>query len=81
MTKRISRRKFLQMGGLAGTAVALSGCTISLQKPEYLDALRRAARGSAAGSEHLVRQRLSPVSLRLWHPRARQQRSGAQDRG
>ena len=36
MTKRISRRKFLQMGGLAGTAVALSGCTISLQKPEYL---------------------------------------------
>ena len=36
MTKRISRRKFLQMGGLAGTAVALSGCTISLQKAEYL---------------------------------------------
>ena len=36
MTKRITRRKFLQLGGLAGTAVALSGCTISLQKPEYL---------------------------------------------
>jgi anaerobic selenocysteine-containing dehydrogenase len=36
MTKRISRRKFLQLGGLAGTAAALSGCTISLQKPEFL---------------------------------------------
>ena len=36
MTKRITRRQFLQMGGLAGTAVALSGCTIDLQKPEYL---------------------------------------------
>jgi anaerobic selenocysteine-containing dehydrogenase len=36
MTKRITRRKFLQMGGLAGTAMALSGCTISLQRPEFL---------------------------------------------
>jgi anaerobic selenocysteine-containing dehydrogenase len=36
MTKRITRRKFLQMGGLAGTAVALSGCTVSLQRPEFL---------------------------------------------
>ena len=36
MTKRITRRQFIQVGGLAGTAVALSGCTISLQKPEFL---------------------------------------------
>ena len=36
MTKRITRRRFIQMSGLAGTAVALSGCTINLQKPEFL---------------------------------------------
>jgi anaerobic selenocysteine-containing dehydrogenase len=36
MTKRITRRQFIQMGGLTGTAVALSGCTINLQKPEFL---------------------------------------------
>jgi anaerobic selenocysteine-containing dehydrogenase len=36
MTKTITRRRFLQMGGLASTAMALSGCTIDLQKPEYL---------------------------------------------
>ena len=31
MTKRITRRQFIQMGGLAGTAMALSGCTINLR--------------------------------------------------
>ncbi len=37
MTKRITRRQFIQMGGLAGTAMALSGCTINLQRAETLE--------------------------------------------
>ena len=37
MTKRITRRQFIQMGGLAGTAMAISGCTINLQKAETLE--------------------------------------------
>ncbi len=37
MTERITRRRFFQLGGLAGTAVALSGCTINLQKYETLE--------------------------------------------
>jgi len=37
MTQRITRRQFIQMGGLAGTAIALSGCTINLQKAETLE--------------------------------------------
>lgn len=37
MTERITRRQFIQMGGLAGTAMALTGCTINLQKSETLE--------------------------------------------
>lgn len=37
MTKRITRRQFLQIGGLAGTAMAVSGCTINLQKYETIE--------------------------------------------
>ena len=37
MTKRITRRQFLQMTGLTGTAVAVSGCTINLQRHETLE--------------------------------------------
>ncbi len=37
MTKRITRRQFIQAGGLAGTAMALSGCTINLQKYEKIE--------------------------------------------
>lgn len=36
MTKRISRRQFIQLGALTGTAVAVSGCTINLQQTERL---------------------------------------------
>ncbi len=36
MTKRITRRRFLQLGALTGTAVAVSGCTINLQQSETL---------------------------------------------
>ena len=36
MTKRISRRQFIQLGALTGTAVAVSGCTINLQQSETL---------------------------------------------
>jgi anaerobic selenocysteine-containing dehydrogenase len=37
MTKRITRRRFLQYTGLAGATVAVSGCTINLQKYETLE--------------------------------------------
>jgi anaerobic selenocysteine-containing dehydrogenase len=37
MTRRINRRQFLQLSGLTGAAVALSGCTINLQKYETLE--------------------------------------------
>jgi anaerobic selenocysteine-containing dehydrogenase len=37
MTKRITRRRFFQYSGLAGAAVAVSGCTINLQKYETLE--------------------------------------------
>ena len=37
MTERITRRQFIQMGGLTGTAVAVSGCTINLQRHETLE--------------------------------------------
>jgi anaerobic selenocysteine-containing dehydrogenase len=37
MTKRITRRELFQFAGLAGTAVALSGCTINLQRHETLE--------------------------------------------
>jgi anaerobic selenocysteine-containing dehydrogenase len=37
MTKRITRREFLQFSGLVGTAVAVSGCTINLQRHETLE--------------------------------------------
>jgi anaerobic selenocysteine-containing dehydrogenase len=37
MTKRITRRRFLQYTGLAGAAVAVSGCTINLQRYETLE--------------------------------------------
>jgi anaerobic selenocysteine-containing dehydrogenase len=37
MTRRMTRRRFIQLGGLAGTAVAVSGCTINLQKYETLE--------------------------------------------
>ncbi len=37
MTKRITRRQFIQMSGLTGTAVAVSGCTINLQRHETLE--------------------------------------------
>ena len=36
MTKRISRRQFIQLGALTGTAVAVSGCTINLQQSETI---------------------------------------------
>lgn len=36
MTKRISRRQFIQLSALTGTAVAVSGCTINLQQSERL---------------------------------------------
>jgi anaerobic selenocysteine-containing dehydrogenase len=37
MTKRITRREFFQFTGMVGTAVAVSGCTINLQKYETLE--------------------------------------------
>lgn len=37
MTKRITRRQFIQMSGLTGTAMAVSGCTINLQRHETLE--------------------------------------------
>ena len=36
MTKRITRRQFIQLGALTGTAVAVSGCTINLQQSEMI---------------------------------------------
>ena len=80
MTKRISRRKFLQMGGLAGTAVALSGCTISLQKPEFLTPYVVPPEEALPGQNIWYASACAPVPRRLRHPRARQQRAGAQDR-
>lgn len=35
--KRISRRKFIQLGALTGTAMAVSGCTINLQRSETIE--------------------------------------------
>ncbi len=37
MTKRITRRQFIQLSGLTGTALAVSGCTINLQRHETLE--------------------------------------------
>lgn len=37
MSQRITRRQFIALGGLTGTAVAVSGCTINLQAPTYLE--------------------------------------------
>jgi anaerobic selenocysteine-containing dehydrogenase len=37
MTKRFTRREFLQYGGLIGSAMALSGCTINLQRHETIE--------------------------------------------
>ena len=37
MTKTINRRQFIALSGLAGTATAISGCTINLQTPTYLE--------------------------------------------
>jgi anaerobic selenocysteine-containing dehydrogenase len=37
MTKRITRREFFRYTGLVGTAVAVSGCTINLQRYETLE--------------------------------------------
>jgi anaerobic selenocysteine-containing dehydrogenase len=37
MTKQISRRQFIQLSALTGTAVAVSGCTINLQHSEKLE--------------------------------------------
>jgi anaerobic selenocysteine-containing dehydrogenase len=37
MTRRINRRQFIQLTGLTGAAMALSGCTINLQKYETLE--------------------------------------------
>lgn len=37
MTKNISRRQFIQLSALTGTAVAVSGCTINLQRSEKLE--------------------------------------------
>ncbi len=35
--KRISRRKFIQLGALTSTAMAVSGCTINLQRSETIE--------------------------------------------
>ncbi|MCU0510726.1 MAG: twin-arginine translocation signal domain-containing protein [Anaerolineae bacterium] len=37
MTKNISRRQFIQLSALTGTAVAVSGCTINLQRHETIE--------------------------------------------
>jgi anaerobic selenocysteine-containing dehydrogenase len=37
MTRPISRRQFIALSGLSGTAVAVSGCTINLQAPTRLE--------------------------------------------
>ena len=37
MTRRINRRQFIQLTGLTGATVALSGCTVNLQKYEKLE--------------------------------------------
>ena len=37
MTRRINRRQFIQLTGLTGAAVALSGCTVNLQEYEKLE--------------------------------------------
>jgi anaerobic selenocysteine-containing dehydrogenase len=37
MTKQINRRQFIALGGLTGTAIAVSGCTINLQAPTRLE--------------------------------------------
>ncbi len=36
MTKQITRRKFIQAAGLTGAAMAVSGCTVNLQRSEKL---------------------------------------------
>jgi anaerobic selenocysteine-containing dehydrogenase len=36
MTKSITRRRLFQLGGLAGATVAVSGCTINLQRSDFL---------------------------------------------
>ncbi len=37
MIKEITRRQFIQLGALTGTAVAVSGCTINLQRSETIE--------------------------------------------
>ena len=37
MTKSLTRRRFIQLGGLASTAIAVSGCTINLQTHETIE--------------------------------------------
>ncbi len=37
MSERISRRQFIALSGLTGTAMAVSGCTINLQEPTHLE--------------------------------------------
>jgi anaerobic selenocysteine-containing dehydrogenase len=37
MPNRLTRREFLKMGTLAATATVLSGCTVDLQRTEYLE--------------------------------------------
>jgi len=37
MARNITRRKFVQLGSVAGAALAISGCTINLQRSERLE--------------------------------------------
>ena len=37
MIKSLTRRRFIQLGGLASTAIAVSGCTINLQTHETIE--------------------------------------------
>ncbi|HSJ52590.1 MAG TPA: molybdopterin-dependent oxidoreductase [Anaerolineae bacterium] len=41
MPKRLSRRQFLQVGALTTAAWAVSGCTVNLQRREYLESYVR----------------------------------------
>ncbi|NLE77092.1 MAG: molybdopterin-dependent oxidoreductase [Chloroflexi bacterium] len=41
MPNRVSRRRFLKLGALAATATVVSGCTVNLQRTEYLESYVR----------------------------------------
>lgn len=51
MTPKITRRQFLKMGAVAGAVTVLSGCTLNLQQPAYLEAYVRAPEDALPGED------------------------------